>query len=157
VQQAVLGQHAVMARAELVAGGVQGQRPVHVAEEVRAAHPITGGNPAYPEVFALINDKWVIQILQELRAGPRRFTELERAIDGISRRMLTLALRNLERNGLVTRTVYPEVPPRVAYAGTALADGLSGPLEALAAWTRRRRPDIVAARRAYDGRSGTRR
>jgi DNA-binding HxlR family transcriptional regulator len=106
-----------------------------------------------PEVFALISDKWTVQILYELRIGPRRFTELERAIGGVSRRMLTLALRNLERNGLITRTVYPEVPPRVVYARTALTNDLREPLEALAAWARRCRPDIVAARRAYDGRS----
>jgi DNA-binding HxlR family transcriptional regulator len=106
-----------------------------------------------PEVFALISDKWTVQILHELRVGPRRFTELERAINGVSRRMLTLALRNLERNGLITRTVYPEVPPRVVYARTSLTNDLSKPLEALAAWAKRRRPDIAAARRAYDSRS----
>ena len=106
-----------------------------------------------PEVFALISDKWSVQILQTLRSRPHRFTELERAIPGVSRRMLTLALRNLERNGLITRTVYPEVPPRVVYARTPLVDDLSEPLEALAAWARARRPDIVAARRAYDSRT----
>src|SRR2546423_15712637 len=106
-----------------------------------------------PEVFALISDKWGVQILQTLRAGPLRFTELERAIPGISRRMLPLTLRNLERNGLLSRTVSPEVPPRVVYARTDLVDDLSEPLEALAAWARARRPDIVAARRAYDSRA----
>jgi DNA-binding HxlR family transcriptional regulator len=105
-----------------------------------------------PEVFALISDKWIVQILEELQRGPRRFTELERAIGGVSRRVLTLALRNLERNGLITRTVHAEVPPRVVYARTALTDDLSEPLEALAGWARRRRPDIIAARRAYDTR-----
>jgi DNA-binding HxlR family transcriptional regulator len=110
------------------------------------------GDCPLPEVFALISDKWSVQILQELRAGPRRFTELERAVAGVSRRMLTLALRNLERNGLVTRTVHAEVPPRVVYAGTALTDGLAEPLEALARWAQEQRPAIAAARRAYDGR-----
>jgi DNA-binding HxlR family transcriptional regulator len=105
-----------------------------------------------PEVFALISDKWSVQILQSLRAESLRFTGLERAIPGVSRRMLTLTLRNLERNGLVTRTVYPEVPPRVVYARTPLVDDLSETLEALATWARLHRPDIVAARRAYDGR-----
>jgi DNA-binding HxlR family transcriptional regulator len=106
-----------------------------------------------PEVFALISDKWSVQILHELGAGPRRFTELERAVRGVSRRMLTVALRNLERNGLVSRTVYPEVPPRVVYTRTPLTKGLGEPLEALAAWARHRRPDIIAARRAYDDRA----
>ena len=106
-----------------------------------------------PEVFAVISDKWSVQVLRELRREPRRFTELERAIAGVSRRMLTLTLRNLERNGLITRTVYPEVPPRVVYAITALVDDLSEPLEALADWARTRRPDIVAARRDYDSRT----
>lgn len=105
-----------------------------------------------PEVFALISDKWSVQILTNLRAEPRRFTELERAIPGISRRMLTLTLRNLERNGLITRTVHPEVPPRVTYARTPLVDDLIEPLEALATWARANRPHILAARRAYDGR-----
>ena len=106
-----------------------------------------------PEVFALISDKWSVQILRELRVEARRFTELERAVAGVSRRMLTLTLRNLERNGLITRTVHPEVPPRVVYARTPLANDLSETLEALATWARARRPDIVAARRAYDSRT----
>jgi DNA-binding HxlR family transcriptional regulator len=105
-----------------------------------------------PEVFALVSDKWTVQILSTLRAEPHRFTELERAIPGISRRMLTLALRNLERNGLITRTVFPEVPPRVEYARTPLCDDLTEPLEALATWARANRPRIAAARRSYDAR-----
>jgi DNA-binding HxlR family transcriptional regulator len=105
-----------------------------------------------PEVFALISDKWSVQILHNLSTGAHRFTELERAIPGVSRRMLTLTLRNLERNGLISRTVYPEVPPRVVYARTPLVDDLSETLEALATWARLRRPEIVAARRAYDSR-----
>jgi DNA-binding HxlR family transcriptional regulator len=110
------------------------------------------GECPLPEVFALISDKWVAQILHELQAGPRRFSELERAIMGVSRRMLTVSLRSLERNGLVTRTVYPEVPPRVVYATTPLTEGLGEPLQALARWARARRPAIAAARRAYDAR-----
>ena len=109
-----------------------------------------------PEVFALISDKWSVQILRNLRLRPHRFTELERAVPGVSRRMLTLTLRNLERNGLVSRTVHPEVPPRVVYASTPLTDDLAQPLEALADWARARRPDIVAARHAYDSHVGRR-
>ncbi|MEU5030763.1 winged helix-turn-helix transcriptional regulator [Streptomyces milbemycinicus] len=102
------------------------------------------------EVLALIGDKWSTQVLVQLGAGPRRFTELERAIEGVSRRMLTLSLRSLERNGLITRTVHPDAPPRVEYATTPLTNGIREPLEALAAWADRNRPAIAAARRAYD-------
>ncbi|MFF5208450.1 winged helix-turn-helix transcriptional regulator [Streptosporangium sp. NPDC000396] len=105
-----------------------------------------------PEVLALIGDKWSAQVLVELGEGPRRFTQLERAIDGISRRMLTVSLRNLERNGLITRTVYPDAPPRVVYATTYLVEDIRAPLEALATWARHAGPVIAAARHAYDNR-----
>ncbi|MEN3538117.1 helix-turn-helix domain-containing protein [Microbispora sp. ZYX-F-249] len=105
-----------------------------------------------PEVLGLIGDKWSAQVLLELGHGPRRFTQLERAVEGISRRMLTLNLRALERNGLVTRTVHPDAPPRVEYAVTPLAEEIREPLEALAAWARRNRAALSAARRAYDRR-----
>ncbi|MEU4547329.1 winged helix-turn-helix transcriptional regulator [Nonomuraea dietziae] len=86
----------------------------------------------------------------QLGGGPHRFTQLERAIEGISRRMLTVSLRNLERNGLITRTVYPDAPPRVEYATTALVEDIRAPLEALATWARHAGPVIAAARKAYD-------
>jgi DNA-binding HxlR family transcriptional regulator len=108
--------------------------------------------PALREVLALIGDKWSTQILVQLAPGPRRFTELERAIEGISRRMLALSLRSLERNGLVTRTVYPDAPPRVEYATTPLIEEIIEPLEALADWAARSRPAIATSRRAYDHR-----
>ncbi|MEV4111569.1 helix-turn-helix domain-containing protein [Nonomuraea sp. NPDC049695] len=103
-----------------------------------------------PEVLALIGGKWSAQVLVELGKGPRRFTQLERAITGVSRRMLTVSLRDLERNGLVTRTVYPDSPPRVEYATTPLIEDIREPLEALTAWARLAAPAITAARRAYD-------
>jgi len=108
---------------------------------------------ALREVLALIGDKWSAQVLVALGDGPHRFTELERAIEGISRRMLTLSLRNLERNGLVTRTVHPDAPPRVEYATTPLIDEIREPLEALASWADRNRPAIAAARHSYDSRN----
>jgi DNA-binding HxlR family transcriptional regulator len=128
------------------------RRHSEVTVQAPRADELDGECPL-PEVFALISDKWVAQILHELHGGPRRFTELERAITGVSRRMLTVALRSLERNGLVTRTVHPEVPPRVVYASTPLTEGLGEPLRALARWARAQRPAIAAARRAYDARS----
>nr|WP_241562290.1 helix-turn-helix domain-containing protein [Streptomyces hoynatensis] len=102
-----------------------------------------------------MGDKWSAQVLVVLGAGPHRFTQLERAIEGISRRMLTLSLRNLERNGLVTRTVHPDTPPRVEYATTPLAEEIRAPLETLAEWSQRNRPTIAAARHRYDARRPT--
>jgi DNA-binding HxlR family transcriptional regulator len=89
----------------------------------------------------------VVELLQD---GPRRFNELRRAIDGISQRMLTLTLRGLERDGLVTRTVYPTIPPRVEYQLTTLGRTLRDPLSALAEWARTHRPAIERARKLFD-------
>lgn len=102
------------------------------------------------EILDLVGDKWAIRVLVQLGDGPRRFSELERAIDGVSRRMLSLTLRGLERNGLVTRKVYPEVPPRVEYTMTAHAAELDAPLHALSAWAAKHRAGVAAARQAYD-------
>jgi DNA-binding HxlR family transcriptional regulator len=103
------------------------------------------------EVLDLVGDKWAIRVLVQLGAGPRRFSELERALDGVSRRMLSLTLRGLERNGLVTRKIYPEVPPRVEYTMTPHAAELDEPLHALSAWAAKHRAKVGAARQAYDG------
>ena len=102
------------------------------------------------EVLALVGDKWAIRVLVQLGDGPRRFSELERALAGVSRRMLSLTLRGLERNGLVTRTVYPEVPPRVEYTMTPHAAELDAPLHALSAWAAKHRARVARARDAYD-------
>ncbi|MGI5488927.1 winged helix-turn-helix transcriptional regulator [Microtetraspora malaysiensis] len=132
------------------------QRNIAVTDQVTApAGEAASADCPLREVLALIGDKWSAQVLVELGAGPRRFTQLERAIEGVSRRMLTLSLRNLERNGLVTRTVYPDAPPSVEYATTALIEEIREPLEALSAWARRTGPAIAAARHAYDTRSPT--
>jgi DNA-binding HxlR family transcriptional regulator len=105
------------------------------------------------EVLDRVSGKWSIQLIVAIAAGPARFTELERAIDGISRRMLTLTLRNLERDGLITRTVYPVVPPRVEYALTDMAQELHASLLSLTDWAERHRGAVAAARRAYDAAS----
>jgi len=97
-----------------------------------------------------VSGKWNVQIILAVSQGTVRFTGLERSIEGISRRMLTLTLRGLERDGLIIRTVYPTVPPKVEYTATDLARELYEPLEALAAWARRNRSAIAAARDAYD-------
>ena len=97
-------------------------------------------------------DKWSLLIIELLGTGSRRFTELHREIDEISQRMLTLTLRHLERDGLVTRTVHPVVPPRVDYALTDLGRSLLEAIEGLVSWTRAHRQEIAVARSGYDAR-----
>jgi DNA-binding HxlR family transcriptional regulator len=105
---------------------------------------------ALRDVLDLVGDKWALAVLDQLSGGPRRFSELERALAGVSRRMLSLTLRRLERNSLVMRTVYPEVPPRVEYEMTPHAGELDAPLCALLAWASKHRTKVIEARRAYD-------
>ena len=109
-------------------------------------------NEACPltEVLDRVAGKWSIGILVAAAHGPVRFTELERAIAGISRRMLTLNLRKLERDGLLIRTVYPTVPPKVEYSLTPMARELHATLTGLVGWAERHRADITAARATYD-------
>ncbi|MFG2319258.1 winged helix-turn-helix transcriptional regulator [Streptomyces tendae] len=102
------------------------------------------------EVLDRVAGKWSVQILVAAAHGPIRFTELERGIEGISRRMLTLTLRNLERDGLVTRTVHPTVPPKVEYALTPVARELHASLRQLTDWAERNRLYVAEARAAYD-------
>jgi DNA-binding HxlR family transcriptional regulator len=99
-----------------------------------------------------IGDKWSLLVVELLGEGTRRFTELKRDIDGISQRMLTRTLRHLERDGLVTRTVHPVVPPRVDYALTPMGASLLEAIAPLVGWTRAHRPEVIAARAAYDAR-----
>ncbi|GAA3739955.1 helix-turn-helix domain-containing protein [Plantactinospora mayteni] len=105
------------------------------------------------EVLDRVGGKWSIGIIIEASRGPIRFTELERSVEGISRRMLTLTLRNLERDGLLVRTTYPTVPPRVEYVATEMARELYDSLLVLTGWAERHRQAIAAAREAYDRRS----
>ncbi|MGW1256400.1 winged helix-turn-helix transcriptional regulator [Streptomyces sp. NPDC002513] len=109
-------------------------------------------NEACPltEVLDHVAGKWSIGILVAAAHGPVRFTELERAITGISRRMLTLNLRKLERDGLLIRTVYPTVPPKVEYSLTPMAHELHATLTGLVGWAERHRTDITTARATYD-------
>lgn len=81
-----------------------------------------------------IGDKWTVLVVQTLGEGPRRFNQLRREIPSVSQRMLTLTLRNLERDGLVSRTVTPSIPPRVDYELTDLGHSLRKPISALAGW-----------------------
>jgi DNA-binding HxlR family transcriptional regulator len=106
--------------------------------------------PAVRDVLNRVGDKWSVQIVALLGSGTQRFGELKRQIEGISQRMLTLTLRGLERDGLVTRTVFPEIPPRVDYDLTKLGKTLLEPIEALAAWAAEHRTQIQAARAKFD-------
>ena len=101
-------------------------------------------------VLARIGDKWSVLIVSRLGAAPRRFNELKRDIGGISQRMLTLTLRGLERDGLVTRTVFPTIPPRVDYELTALGRSLLEPVSALGDWALMNIGKIDAARAKFD-------
>lgn len=104
------------------------------------------------DVLDRFGDKWSVFVIVELASGPRRFRELQRAIDGISQRMLTLTVRRLERDGLVLRTVYPTIPARVDYRLTDTGAGLTHLVKALADWSLAHRGTIAAARTAYDSR-----
>ena len=109
--------------------------------------------PAVREVLHRVGDKWSVQIVALLGDGPMRFSELRRSIEGISQRMLTLTLRGLERDGLVTRTVFPEIPPRVDYELTRLGNTLLEPIQGLAEWADRHRTSIQDARARFDSRT----
>jgi DNA-binding HxlR family transcriptional regulator len=98
------------------------------------------------EAVNQISGKWTIGILLAATEGPVRFTELERIVTGISKRMLTLTLRNLERDGLLRRTVYPTVPPKVEYEATDMARELHSALAELVDWARRNRENSSAHR-----------
>jgi DNA-binding HxlR family transcriptional regulator len=101
-------------------------------------------------ILARVGDKWSVFVIMMLGGGPLRFNELKRMVGGISQRMLTLTLRGLERDGLVTRTVFPTIPPRVDYELTDLGRGLSQPVEALGKWAFDHRVEIEGARAKFD-------
>ena len=114
---------------------------LHVPEDCRAVS----------DVLARVGDKWTVLVVSTLGEGPKRFNELRRALGSISQRMLTLTLRSLERDGLVTRTVFPTIPPRVDYALTKLGHSLLKPVSSLGLWARQNRAAIHDARRRFDG------
>jgi len=115
-------------------------RNLHEPEDCRAVS----------EVLQRVGDKWTVLVVSTLGDGPKRFNELRKALGSISQRMLTLTLRGLERDGLLTRTVYPSIPPRVDYELTRLGRSLLAPVSELGAWARKNRAAIVEARRKFD-------
>ncbi len=119
-------------------------RSLHQPEDCRAVS----------EVLSRVGDKWTVLVVSTLGDGPKRFNELRKALGSISQRMLTLTLRALERDGLVTRTVFPTIPPRVDYELTKLGRSLLEPVTELSLWARRNRASIVEARRKFDAVQG---
>ncbi|MCJ2877639.1 helix-turn-helix transcriptional regulator [Rhizobium pusense] len=112
------------------------------------------GNPDGCKVVGAIldriGDKWTVMVVGTLSHGPMRFNEIMRQVGGVSHRMLTLTLRGLERDGLVNRTAWPTIPPKVEYRLTDLGRSLIGPLTTLAQWALQSRDAIEAARIEYD-------
>src|SRR6267378_1927019 len=113
---------------------------LHVPDDCRAVS----------EVLSRVGDKWTILVVGELGNGPKRFNEIRRALGSISQRMLTLTLRGLERDGLVTRTVFPTIPPRVDYELTKLGRSLLEPVSGIGLWARQNRAAIQEARVRFD-------
>jgi DNA-binding HxlR family transcriptional regulator len=101
-------------------------------------------------ILSRVGDKWTVLVVRQLGGGPKRFSEIRRALGSISQKMLTTTLRGLERDGLVTRTVYPSVPPKVEYALTALGHDLSVPVDALGEWALRNAEQVEEAQRKFD-------
>jgi DNA-binding HxlR family transcriptional regulator len=116
------------------------QLPDHASEDCRALSSI----------LALVGDKWTVLIVVLLGDGPKRFNEIKRMVGGISQRMLTFTLRGLERDGLVTRTVYPTTPPRVEYELTQLGGTLWKAVEPLGKWARAYVSEILASRTQFN-------
>lgn len=102
------------------------------------------------ELLSIVGDKWSILIVVHLADGTLRFNELKRMIGGISQRMLTLTLKGLERDGLVLRTVYPTVPPKVDYRLTELGQTLMSPMTALVMWSKEYQGQVEIARKRYE-------
>jgi DNA-binding HxlR family transcriptional regulator len=115
-------------------------RNLHEPEDCRAVS----------EVLSRVGDKWTVLVVTTLGDGPKRFNELRKALGSISQRMLTLTLRALERDGLVTRTVFPVIPPRVDYELTRLGRSLLDPVSGLGLWARKNRSAIADARARFD-------
>jgi DNA-binding HxlR family transcriptional regulator len=116
---------------------------------------MTGTDPEGPcctvrEVLGRVGDKWSVLTIARLGTGTHRFSQLRREIDGISQRMLTVTLRNLERDGLVSRQIFPEVPPRVEYTLTGLGASLQETILGLVRWSEAHTTEIQQARTRYD-------
>jgi len=118
---------------------------------VKPGHPYhTEDCRAVSEILSRVGDKWTVLVVQYLGHGPMRFSEIKRTIGGISQKMLTTTLRGLERDGFVTRTVFPTIPPRVDYELTQLGQELLTPVRALGEWARQNTARVNEARAKFD-------
>jgi DNA-binding HxlR family transcriptional regulator len=128
-------------------------KPEHKIVPVLPVQPDHADCRGVASILARVGDKWSVLVIMMLADGPKRFNEIKRMIEGISQRMLTLTLRGLERDGLVTRTVFPTIPPRVDYELTDLGRGLKQPVMALGQWAMDHKREIESARTRFDRRS----
>ena len=126
--------------------------PTHMEGTTEVGTQLAGGCAAVNAILSRIGDKWTVLVVMILSRGPKRFAQLKREIGGVSQRMLTLTLRGLERDGLVTRTVFPTIPPRVDYELTPLGHSLREPVDALGQWAFAHLDVIDKARKTYDAR-----
>ena len=127
-------------------------KPEHIHVPVQPPSPAHGDCRAVTSILARVGDKWSVFVIMLLGDGPRRFNEIKRMVGGISQRMLTLTLRGLERDGLVTRTIFPTIPPRVDYELTRLGRSLWKAVEPLGAWAQGHLRDIRTAQEKFDKR-----
>lgn len=123
------------------------------AAKARELEPLTQPCPIR-DVLDRIGDQWSLLVLDALAPGHRRFNEMLREIGDVSRQMLSRTLKQLEQDGFITRTAYPEVPPRVEYALTDLGRSFQAPMGALVAWADEHHRAIVEARRRYQADAG---
>jgi len=122
---------------------------------VQLPDPTTVDCRALSSILARVGDKWTVLIVVLLGDGPKRFNEIRRMVGGISQRMLTFTLRGLERDGLVTRTVFPTTPQRVDYELTKLGATLWKAVEPLSLWARAHIGEILTSRKQFDGKDAT--
>ncbi len=138
----------VLSRQERINSGLR-QMDVTVSQRPNPAH---GNCSKVSQILARVGDKWTVLVVVMLGSGPKRFNEIRRSIDGISQQMLTRTLRGLERDGMVTRTIFPTIPPQVEYELTPLGRSLLDPVMALGSWAQAHIPCVDAARVEYDRR-----
>jgi DNA-binding HxlR family transcriptional regulator len=124
--------------------------PEHINVTALPERHLPGDCTAVGSILSRIGDKWSVLVIMLIGDGPRRFNEIKRMVGGISQRMLTLTLRGLERDGLVTRTIYPTIPPRVDYELTELGHSLKERVKHLGSWAFEHLPQIQTARERFD-------
>jgi DNA-binding HxlR family transcriptional regulator len=129
--------------------------PEHTEVTIELPDPASEDCRAVSSVLARVGDKWSVLIIVLLGNGPKRFSEIKRLVGGISQRMLTLTLRGLERDGLVNRTQFPTIPPRVDYELTELGRSLWEAVKPLGEWAQRHVQHITKARAAFDKKNDT--